>query len=244
MLKVQGMTKRFGGITAVDNLNFQIEEGGIFGLIGPNGAGKTTVFNLICGFERPDGGRVFFKGEDITHLKPYQICWKGIARTFQIVKLFENLSVLENVLVGATFGGRKSRRDPKEKALEIIQLLELTNVAQRLCKNLTLALKKRVEMARALATDPKLLLLDEVLAGLNPSEVDESLPLLSKIREEQGITILMIEHVMRAVMNASDYIIVLNQGRKIAEGIPSQIANDAKVIQAYLGEEYVEDRGY
>ena len=233
------MTKSFGGLTAVKAVDFHLGEGEIVGLIGPNGAGKTTLFNLIGGIFPADTGAVLFNGRGIKGLKTFEICRLGIARTFQIVRPFLKMSCLENVLVGIIGRNEKQRRKEEEKKGEAGELLKFVGLAgeeKKLAHNLTLIQKKRLEMARALATRPKVLLLDEVLAGLNPSEIHQALELIEAIRSEQRITIFWVEHVMGAIMKASDRIIVLDQGRKIKEGKPGEVVSDQRVIEAYLGE--------
>jgi branched-chain amino acid transport system ATP-binding protein len=236
VLEVRGLTKRFGGLTAVDNVSFGLAEGSILGLIGPNGAGKTTLFNMLSGVYRPQKGRVTFRGEDITGLPPADICARGIGRTFQITKPFGSLSVVDNVMVGA-FLRTNSVRQAREESWAVCRTVGLEARGKLAAKNLTIADRKRLELARALATRPRLLLLDEVMAGLNPSEIEEIMALLKRINA-LGITLLIIEHVMAAVMRLSHTIVVTANGRKIAEGPPERIARDEAVIQAYLGEEY------
>jgi branched-chain amino acid transport system ATP-binding protein len=236
IIEGEQLTKHFGGLAAVEKVHFHINQGEIVGLIGPNGAGKTTLFNLLSGSLVPTTGTIRFKGENITGLKPYQICRKGMARTFQLVKVFQHMSVLENVLLGSLFGMSPGPHmvDAKVEAEELLELVELSDKKVSLAKDLTVANQKRVEVARALATKPELILLDEVMVGLNPTEVAEFIRLINRIREK-GITVLMIEHVMKAIMEISDRIIVLHHGEKIAEGTPQEIANSQEVIKVYLG---------
>lgn len=237
LLEIKSLTRRFGGLTAVDNLDLVVNEGEILGLIGPNGAGKTTAFNAICGFYPPDTGSVIFNGENIEGLRPDIICKKGIGRVFQIVKPFKDMSVLANVMIGAfsRIGSTKKAEEEARRALEFTELSAKENFP---AGSLTLADRKRLELARALATKPKLLLLDELFAGLNPKEIEDTAALVRKIQEE-GITVFLIEHVMQAVMHLSKRIAVLHHGKKIAEGSPKEISINEEVIKAYLGEEYV-----
>ncbi len=236
ILEGEGVTKHFGGLTAISNVDFHIEQGEIVGLIGPNGAGKTTLFNLISAALVPKPGVIRFKGERISGLKPHQICRAGIARTFQSVKVFGNMAVLENVLLGSVFGRPTgiSSGDAAREAMELLEFVGLSAVRSVPAKEITLANQKRLEVARALATQPELLLLDELIAGLNPTETAKAMELVTKIRDN-GITIFMIEHVMKAIMRICDRLIVLHHGEKIAEGTPQQIANDQTVIEVYLG---------
>lgn len=233
LLVVEGLSKRFGGLLAVDNASMSVPEGSITGLIGPNGAGKTTLFALASGFLAPSAGRVAFAGEDVTAEEPHLRARRGIARTFQIVQPFQGLTVRENIAVGA-YLRHKRRDDALQMAESVAQEVGLAPLLDRPAAALTVAGRKRLELARALATEPRLLLLDEVLAGLNPSEVRDILPVLRAIRA-RGVTILMIEHVMQAVMNLCDHVHVLAQGRMIAEGPPRAVCNDPAVIEAYLG---------
>ena len=236
MLEVSDMTMRFGGLTAVDRLNLDIAEGEILGLIGPNGAGKSTAFNCIAGVHPPSEGRIRFAGEVINDQKPWTLCKKGLARTFQIVKPFATKSVLYNVMVGA-FATTDRTDEAREKALAVLETLDFADKQDIRAGNLTIADRKRLEIARALATDPKLLLLDEVMAGLRPAEVDDVVAVIRQIRD-QGVTIFVIEHIMRAVMALSDRIVVIHFGNKIAEGTPKEVASNENVIKAYLGAEY------
>lgn len=236
LLSVQGVSKTFGGLQALSNVTFDLPDGQILGLIGPNGAGKTTLFNAINGVYPPNEGRVIFREKDVTRAKPYDHARLGMARTHQIVQPLNELSVRENVMVGACFGHENQNLGNAAKiADEVLEFVGLAKRADQLAGSLNVAQKKRLEMARALAARPYLLLLDEVLAGLNPSEIDGMVQTVLKIRE-QGITIIMIEHVMKAVMNVSDRILVLDYGQQIAEGSPEEIAKNEKVIEAYLGD--------
>jgi len=236
ILEGEGIQKNFEGLTALANVDFHISRGEILGLIGPNGAGKTTLFNLISGSLVPTSGTIKFKGENITGLKPHRICRKGIARTFQLVKLFGNMTVLENILLGGLFGpSTASPRSHTEKAcLELLEFVGLSEMKENLARDLTIINQKRLEVARALATKPELLLLDEFMAGLNPTEVALAIELIKKIRN-LGVTIIMIEHVMKVIMDISDRIMVLHHGEKIAEGIPEEITANKMVIDVYLG---------
>lgn len=238
ILKVENLSKHFGGLKAIDNISFEVREKEIIGIIGPNGAGKTTLFNMISGAIAPTSGKVFFNNEVISHLKPYELCKKGIGRTYQVVRPFNNISVLENVMIGA-FNHISSVKEAKEYSMEVLKKVGLEKEADKMGKSLTIANKKRLEVARALATKPKVLLLDEVMAGLNPSEVKEMLPVIHRLRDEEGITILVIEHIMEVIMNISDRIIVMHHGEKIAEGTPEEVVNNEEVIKAYLGEEVI-----
>lgn len=238
LLECQGVTKNFGGLMAVVNVSLQLEKGEIVGLIGANGAGKTTLFNLISGFYPPSAGSIRFEGGDITGWKAHDICRKGIVRTFQIVRPFHNMSVLDNVMVGSLFGVEKNRNlsRAREEALKVVEFTGLYEKRDFLAKGLTIAERKRLEVARSLATKPKLLLLDEVLAGLTSTETAEAMKLVRRIRDELGLTIFMVEHVMKAVMGLSDRIVVLHNGEKIAEGSAEEVAKNPAVVQAYLGE--------
>ena len=242
ILQVKGVTKQFGGLTAVSNVTFDLPEGQILGLIGPNGAGKTTLFNVINGVYPITSGQYFFRGQDITGLKTYHMARLGLARTHQIVKPLNELTVRENAMVGACFGHQgHNLSHAAQIADEVLEFVGLAARADQLAGNLNVAQKKRLEMARALASRPYLLLLDEVLAGLNPSEISAMLETIRQI-QVQGVTIIMIEHVMHAIMNVSERIIVLNFGELIAEGTPEEIANNEQVIKAYLGDPKLAER--
>ncbi len=237
ILEGEGVTKHFGGLAAVSRVDFKVDQGEVVGLIGPNGAGKTTLFNLISGALVPNEGVVRFNGENITGAKPHKICKMGLARTFQSVRVFADMPVRENVLLGSLFGTptRVSSADVAGENTRLLEFVGLSAVGATPAKDLTLASQKRVEVARALATKPELLLVDELMAGLNPTEVAEAMELVARIREE-GITVFMIEHVMKAIMSVCDRIMVLHHGEKIAEGTPQEIASSKKVIEVYLGE--------
>jgi branched-chain amino acid transport system ATP-binding protein len=237
ILEGKGLTKYFGGLAAVSNVDFHVEQGEVLGLIGPNGAGKTTLFNLISASLTPKSGTIRFKGEDITGLKPYKICRMGVARTFQTVKVFAQMPVLNNVVLGAYFGvsPRMSSTDASREAATLLEFVGLSAVKGIPAKDLTLANQKRLEVAGALATHPDLLLLDEMMAGLNPTEVAQAMELVTRIRDK-GITIIMIEHVMKAIMSVCERIMVLHHGAKIAEGSPQEIATSKRVIEVYLGD--------
>jgi branched-chain amino acid transport system ATP-binding protein len=241
ILSANKISKSFGGLMAVNDLSFELEQGEILALIGPNGAGKTTVFNLISGFLPPDEGDVYLKDTSLVGLQPFQICHMGMARTFQIVKPFLTISVLDNVMVGA-LSREKSTATAREKSIEIIDFVGLSAWTHKEAQGLPLPLRKRLELARALATRPGVLLLDEVMAGLNPTEVDELIALLQEVNRE-GVSILLIEHVMRGVMALSKRVIVINYGVKIAEGSPEDVVKDSQVIEAYLGKEFLSAQG-
>jgi branched-chain amino acid transport system ATP-binding protein len=237
IIEVKKLRKQFGGVLAVRDLDFTLEAGEILGLIGPNGAGKTTVFNLISGFLRPTAGEIRFQGESLAGLEPHQVCFKGITRTFQIVQPFRTLSVLENVMIGA-FAQKRRFRLARGKAMEVLKFAGLLELQDQEAGSLPIASQKRLELAKALATEPKILLLDEVIAGLTPTEIVEVLAMVRMIRDS-GVTILLIEHVMHAVMSVSDRILVLHHGEKIAEAKPQEVATDKRVLDAYLGEDFM-----
>ena len=242
ILEVRGVSKRFGGLVAVSDVSFSIIEGEILGLIGPNGAGKTTLFNIVNGVYKADQGTIIFAGEDITGRSPDKVVHRGLARTHQVVKPLNELSLLDNVIVGACFGREYlDLKAARAVALEVLRQVGLADRADMLARSLTIAAKKRLEVARALAAKPKLLLLDEVLAGLNPTELTQMIELVRKIRDS-GISVFMIEHVMQAIMSLSDRIVVLNLGRKLAEGRPDEVVHNPEVIEAYLGFPDIEDK--
>jgi branched-chain amino acid transport system ATP-binding protein len=236
LLEVKELTKNFGGLMANDHIDLQVNEGEIVGLIGPNGAGKTTLFNCIAGFYPVSGGKVFFKGEDITGLLSNEVCLKGIARTFQIVRVFKDLPVLDNIMVGA-FNRTHSAAQARKKALEVLEFCGLMGKKNLLAGGLTIANKKRLEVAKAFATEPALLMLDEAMAGLNQTETAEAVELVKKIRKS-GVTVLLVEHVMEVVMPISNRVVVLDYGRKIAEDTPERVIHNEEVIKAYLGDKY------
>jgi branched-chain amino acid transport system ATP-binding protein len=243
ILQVEGVGKQFGGLQALADVTFDLPEGQILGLIGPNGAGKTTLFNCISGVYEPTNGRVTFRGDDVTGSKSYHMAHRGMARTHQIVRPLNELTVRENVIVGACFG-RENHRLPSAGKIadEVLDFVRLADRSDQLAGSLNVGQKKRLEMARALAARPFLLLLDEVLAGLNPSEIGMMVEIVKKIRDERNVTIIMIEHVMHAIMNVSDRLLVLDYGRQIAEGTPEEVANNEKVIEAYLGDPKLAER--
>jgi branched-chain amino acid transport system ATP-binding protein len=236
MIEIKNLYKNFGGLRAIVNIDIQINKGEIIGLIGPNGAGKTTLFNLITGFLKPDSGKIEFKGNSLISLKPHEICKIGVARTFQLVKPFTHLSVLGNIRIGA-YNCVGSYNEAEKKALKLLDFIGLKDKKDLAITSLTLCDRKRVEFMRALSTSPEILLLDEVIAGLTPSEVNEIVALINKVRAT-GITILMIEHVMQAIMSLAERIIVIHHGKKIADGEPNKVVNDDVVIQAYLGRDF------
>ena len=244
ILELRGVTKRFGGLVAINDVSLSLAEGEILGLIGPNGAGKTTLINVITGAESPTSGDVTFQGQRIDHLPAHRRGRMGLARTFQIVKPFRNMSVRENVAVGAMFGAggnKRSAADAFRRADEVLEFVGFSERGDLRAGEITLADQKRLELAKALAMDPKLLMLDEVMAGLNPSETMEAMELIRTI-SRSGVTLIVIEHIMKAVMGISSRVLVLHLGRILAEGTPEEIVRDQQVITAYLGERYVKKR--
>ena len=235
LLEVKGLTKRFGGLVAVDSLDFTVSAGETVSIIGPNGAGKTTVFNLITGFYQPTSGEINFDGLNLVGSKPHRTALLGVGRTFQVVKPLRGLSVFENILVGA-FARTGDRDEARRIAQDVIEFTDLATLGDALADGLPIGMRKRLELARSLATGPKLILLDEVMSGLNPTESKEAVELIRRLRDERGISAVAgVEHVMQVVMSISDRVIVLNHGRKIAEGSPSQVVGNPDVIEAYLG---------
>jgi branched-chain amino acid transport system ATP-binding protein len=245
ILSGRQVTKTFGALKAVWNVDFEVKRGEILGIIGPNGAGKTTLLSMINGTLPLTRGTITFKGQVISGLKPFRIAEKGVSRTFQIVKPFPGMTLLENVSIGALFGKDKIRdaREAREKTRAILSTVNLSGQENTAVENLNISERKRLELARALAMDPELLLLDEVMAGLNTAEINWIMDLIRKLNEKEGRTILVIEHVMKAIMGISHRIMVLHHGQKIAEGPPERISNDENVISAYLGERYARRRG-
>jgi len=237
ILEGRKVTKYFGGLAAVKDLDFTLEKGEIVGMIGPNGSGKTTVFNIISGIYKPTSGKILYKGNVITGRKPHQICRMGIARTFQIPKPFTGMSVLENVIVGCVYGKGVRLAEARKKAEDILEFVGLQDKMDLPSDSITAQDRKRLELARALTSEPEVILLDEIMAGLTPTEIDEIIGLLMKLHN-RGITLFVVEHVMRAIMRISERIIVLHHGEKIAEGKPKEVVMDEKVVTAYLGERY------
>jgi len=239
ILVIDNVTKRFGGLVALDHVSFDVNKGEFIGLIGPNGAGKTTLFNVISGVYKPETGRIIYKDRDISKMPPHKIANLGVARTYQVVKPFGEMTVVENAMIGALYGkraGKISMREAREIAMNSIEMVGLKDKANTLALSLTLHEKKMLEVARALSAEPDLLLLDEVLAGLNPKEIEESLKIISSAKERYDLTIIMVEHIMHAVMNIAERIVVLHYGKKIAEGKPLEVAEMSSVIEAYLGD--------
>jgi branched-chain amino acid transport system ATP-binding protein len=231
------VSKQFGGLAALTDVSFVLNKGEILGLIGPNGAGKTTIFNVINGFYPPTKGDVFLRGQKVSNLKPHVLCKLGLARTFQVVKPLQRMSTLDNVIASAFVRG-KTKSQAEEIAVDVLKFTNLYEDRNLISKGLPLGKRKRLEIARALATQPEIILLDESFAGLNPTEINEQIEIVKKIRAEKGITILVIEHHMKVIMTISDRIVVLTYGQKIAEGTPSEIGHNPLVIEAYLGEEH------
>jgi branched-chain amino acid transport system ATP-binding protein len=243
ILEGEGITKHFGGVVANKDISFYLEEREVLGLIGPNGSGKTTLINIVGGNIRPDRGQVRFEGRDISGLKPYHICRLGISRTYQVVQPFSGMTVRETVVAGTLFGRspQKTMQPAIKKAEEVLELVHLQDKVDELAEELTVADLKKLELAKALSGDPKVLLLDEVMAGLTPREIDEAMGLTLKIRKK-GVTIFIVEHVMKAVMGISDRVMVLHQGSLMATGTPQEITRNESVIKAYLGEKYAQKR--
>ena len=235
LLEVRNITKRFGGLVAVNDLSLSVNQGEILGMIGPNGAGKTTAFNMISGYYKPDEGQIIFNGQNITKRRPDQICKLGLTRTFQVVKPFPQLSVLDNVIVGA-YNRTNNKQEAQQKAHETLEFLRMGNMSEQLAGGLSVAGRKRLEIAKVLATGPKMILLYEAMAGLRPKETDEMIELVRQI-SQQGIALLLVEHVMKVIMSLADRIVVIYQGEKIAEGEPQAVVRNRAVIDAYLGEE-------
>ncbi len=236
-LRVEGLSKSFGGLKAVHDVGFEIERGEILGLIGPNGSGKTTTMNLLTGFLKPDSGTIMLKGKNVAGLPRSQVCRKGVARTFQIIKPFLEFTALKNVMVGRVYGQEPARnlKVAAEESREILEIVGLLDKADILAKDLTLMERKRMELARALAARPQLLLLDELMAGLNHAETEDAMQLIRQIKADLDLTILMVEHIVKAIVGLSDRILVLNMGEKIAEGLPQEIIHNPEVIDVYLG---------
>ncbi len=236
-LKVEGLSKSFGGLKAVHDVSFEVESGEIIGIIGPNGSGKTTTLNLLTGFLKPDSGIVMFRGQNVAGLPRCQVCRKGVARTFQIIKPFLEFTALQNVMVGRVYGQEpaKNLKVAAEESKKLLELVGLLGKAEILAKDLTLMERKRLELARALAAKPQLLLLDELMAGLNHAEADEAMQLIRRLKADLDLTILIVEHIVKAIVGLSDRIIVLNMGEKIAEGLPQEIIHNSEVIDIYLG---------
>jgi branched-chain amino acid transport system ATP-binding protein len=236
LLEISNLSKHFGGLQVLQDVSFTLNEGEILGLIGPNGAGKSTMFNVITGVYRPNGGAILFQGKSLVGLKPHRVCRRGVARTFQLVRICPTMTVLENVLVGAIYGRSSGRKKALDEALECLELLNLSEVKDTISAHLTYSDRRLIEIARAIAARPGLALLDEPLAGLNPAETEKIMDVIQNIRKTRGISIIWIEHKMDAVFNLCDRIVVLDYGKKIAEGESKEIATNKKVVEAYLGE--------
>lgn len=239
VLQVENLSKAFGALWAVKNVSFWVEEAEIVGLIGPNGSGKSTLFHLLTGLIKPNSGRIWYRGEEITGFKPFEVCKRGMARTFQLVKPFPDMTVLKNVMVGRAYGSQPpaSMRQVEAESDELLGLTGLSSKRMNYAGTLGLVDRKKLELARALATKPKLLLLDEVMAGLNTAEMMEAVGFIKKVRDS-GVTLVVVEHVMKALFGMADRVIVLNAGEKIAEGTPAEIASNAEVVRVYLGERH------
>ena len=242
LLRLEAVSRRFGGLQALSEVSFEVGRGEVLGLIGPNGAGKTTLVNVICGVHRASAGRVWFEGRDITALKPFRTARSGLARTFQIVQPFPELTVIDNVAAAASFSRGLGVGEARRAAQEQLEFVGLAELAQRPAASLTLAMRKRLELAKALAMQPRLLFLDEVNAGLNSAEVEQAMALIRRIAGS-GVTIVLIEHLMKVVMSVCSRIVVLQQGTLIAEGSPAEIVADARVVEAYLGKKYAQAAG-
>jgi len=241
LLQVDDVTKRFGGVVALSHVSLAVEKGEIFGLIGPNGAGKTTLLNAIAGVDKPNNGKIIFDGKDVTGWTPEKMCQAGLSRTFQVPRKFKKLTVYENVLVATTFGLKKPSRSLEELTNEALEFVKFPLPSDTIANKLNTSQLKRLDLARALASQPKLILLDEPASGLTPTEVDSLMELIREVRNS-GVTIILVEHLMKVIMSVCDRMLVLEYGSMLAEGNPSEIASNPKVIQAYLGEEYLQEQ--